>query len=55
MKNNIINILIAISVFSILVFFFSFLGAEEGLEFYLGLCATFLTIYFYRNSHAKAS
>lgn len=49
----VLNGLIVIALFSILAFFFQFLGAEEGLEAYLGLCATFLVIYLYRKNYGK--
>lgn len=41
------KIALDIAVFSIYWFLFQFLGAEDGLQTYLGICATILTVYLY--------
>jgi hypothetical protein len=41
------KIILAVAVFSIYVFLFQFLEAKDGLEFYLGICATIITLYLY--------
>jgi len=48
-----IDFFIALALLSISSFFFNFLGAEGGLEVYLGLCATFLVAYLYGKHYGK--
>ncbi len=45
--NLIKKIILVVAIFSIYVFLFQYLDAEDGLEIYLAICATVLTLYLY--------
>ena len=41
------KIILVVATFSIFVFLFQYLGAEDGAEVYFAICATILTIFLY--------